>query len=96
MAKDERKIHGSVAVSGYTRAFLAGDEDALADAIKDDTDKMIDVEHLTKSGAISGYGVASPASAEAKPEPVKPEPPKKLDTKVTKPAKGEKATQRKK
>lgn len=56
MAKDERKIVGAVAVHGYTRAFVAGDEDALADAIKKDKDGVIDVAHLSKAGAISGFG----------------------------------------
>lgn len=56
MAKDELKINGAVAVAGYTKPFVAGDEDALADAIANDTEKNIDVEHLTRSGAIEGFG----------------------------------------
>lgn len=97
MAKDTPKIHGAVAVAGYTRSFVAGDEDALAEAIKDDTDGLIDVEHLTKSGAITGYGVAAPASAaDSAPEVPVPEKPRKTGDKVTKPSKAEKSSSRKK
>jgi hypothetical protein len=67
MAKDEEtkpRIIGSVAVAGFDRAFVAGDEDALADAIAKDEDKMIDVDHLTRTGAIANFGSKAEAPVE--------------------------------
>jgi hypothetical protein len=64
MAKDERRIVGAVSVAGFSRSFVAGDEDALADAIANDTEKSIDVDHLTKTGAIVGFGGKAEAPVE--------------------------------
>ena len=66
MAKDERKINRAVAVQGYTRSFVAGDEDALAQAIEEDKDGAIDVERLSKSGVLVGFGKATAESAQTR------------------------------